>query len=51
MRLIGIEEHFLTPHVEQGWQAMDLAASDPSVAFHGGARAGGCWIWPESASR
>lgn len=37
MRLIGIEEHFLTPHVEQGWQAMDLAASDPSVAFHGGA--------------
>lgn len=36
MQLIGIEEHFLTPEVAQGWQDMGLAAQDPSVAFHGG---------------
>ncbi|MEX6506976.1 amidohydrolase family protein [Jiella sp. M17.18] len=36
MRLIGIEEHFLTPEVRDGWNAINLAASDPSAAFHSG---------------
>lgn len=36
MHLIGIEEHFLTPHVAAAWQAIGLAASDPSTAFHDG---------------
>lgn len=37
MKLIGIEEHFLTPEVLAAWHAIGLEASDPSVAFHGGA--------------
>jgi len=37
MKLIGIEEHFLTPEVHEAWNAICLATSDPSVAFHSGA--------------
>jgi uncharacterized protein len=37
MKLIGIEEHFLTAEVRDAWQALGLAAVDPSVAFHSGA--------------
>ncbi|WMJ70011.1 amidohydrolase family protein [Stenotrophomonas sp. 24(2023)] len=37
MPLIGIEEHFLTGAIRDAWTAAGLAASDPSVAFHGGA--------------
>jgi len=36
MTLIGIEEHFLIPDVQQAWDAIGLAASDPSVAIHSG---------------
>jgi len=36
MKLIGIEEHFLTPEVKDAWSAIGLDAADPSVAFHGG---------------
>lgn len=36
MQLIGIEEHFLTADVAQAWQAIGLAATDPSTAVHGG---------------
>ncbi|MGN8000064.1 amidohydrolase family protein [Sphingomonas sp. 22176] len=35
--LIGIEEHFLTPEVAAAWHAIGLEATDPSVAYHGGA--------------
>ncbi len=37
MKLIGIEEHFLTAEVREAWHAVGLEASDPSVAFHSGA--------------
>ncbi len=37
MKLIGIEEHFLTSDVRDAWNAIDLGATDPSVAFHSGA--------------
>ena len=36
MKLIGIEEHFLTSEVKDAWSAIGLEAADPSVAFHGG---------------
>lgn len=36
MKLIGIEEHFLTAEVRDAWQTLGLAAVDPSVAFHAG---------------
>ena len=36
MKLIGIEEHFLTPAVEQAWHAIGLEAIDPSVGYHQG---------------
>lgn len=36
MKLIGIEEHFLTPEVRDAWNAMDLGAIDPGAAFHSG---------------
>ncbi|GAN55699.1 amidohydrolase family protein [Tanticharoenia sakaeratensis] len=36
MKLIGIEEHFLTPEVKDAWSTIGLNAADPSVAFHGG---------------
>ncbi|MBI1218173.1 MAG: amidohydrolase family protein [Rhodobacteraceae bacterium] len=36
MKLIAIEEHFLTPEVCNAWTALGLAATDPSVAFHHG---------------
>ena len=34
MKLIAIEEHFLTAQVDDTWRAADLAGSDPSVAYH-----------------
>ena len=34
MKLIGIEEHFLTAEVSEAWHALGLEATDPSVAFH-----------------
>ncbi len=37
MKLIGVEEHFLTAEVHEAWRAIGLEASDPSVAFHSGA--------------
>lgn len=36
MKLIGIEEHFLTSEVRDAWRAIALDATDPSVAFHSG---------------
>ena len=36
MKLIGIEEHFLTPEVRDAWDTAGLAAVDPSVAVHSG---------------
>ncbi len=35
-RIIGVEEHFLTPEVRQAWARAGLDAVDPSVAFHSG---------------
>jgi predicted TIM-barrel fold metal-dependent hydrolase len=37
MKLIGIEEHFLTADVREAWDAINLGLTDPSVAFHSGA--------------
>ncbi|SHG93847.1 hypothetical protein SAMN02745157_0028 [Kaistia soli DSM 19436] len=37
MKLIGIEEHFLTEDIQDAWQAIALEATDPSVAFHANA--------------
>jgi len=37
MKLIGIEEHFITFAVRDAWNAIALEAIDPSVAFHAGA--------------
>ena len=34
MKLIGIEEHFLTADVRRAWEAVELAAADPSVTVH-----------------
>ena len=34
MKLIGIEEHYLTADVRAAWDAIGLAATDPSVAIH-----------------
>ena len=34
MKLIGIEEHYLTADVRAAWDAIGLAAADPSVAVH-----------------
>jgi hypothetical protein len=36
MKLIGIEEHYLTADVRNAWEAVGLAATDPSVAVHSG---------------
>ena len=36
MRLIGIEEHFITPAVRDAWNAIGLGARDPGAAFHDG---------------
>jgi hypothetical protein len=36
MKLIGIEEHFLTAEVRHAWTAMELEAVDPSVSLHSG---------------
>jgi uncharacterized protein len=36
MRLIGIEEHYLTADVRDAWEAIGLAATDPSVALRSG---------------
>ena len=37
MKLIGIEEHYLTADVRDAWDAIGLAATDPCVAVHTGA--------------
>ncbi len=37
MKLIGIEEHFLTAQVRDAWHAIELEAIDPSVGYHAGA--------------
>lgn len=37
MKLIGIEEHFITQEIKDAWHAARLAVNDPSVAFHAGA--------------
>lgn len=37
MKLIGIEEHFLTGEIRDAWHAIGLEAIDPSVAYHAGA--------------
>lgn len=37
MKLVGIEEHFLTAEIRQAWQTIGLDAVDPSIAFHSGA--------------
>jgi predicted TIM-barrel fold metal-dependent hydrolase len=36
VKLIGIEEHFLTAEIRQAWNAIGLNSVDPSVAFHSG---------------
>ena len=36
MKLIGIEEHFLTDELHQAWKAINLESTDPSMAFHSG---------------
>ncbi len=36
MKLIGIEEHYLTADVRDAWKAIGLAVTDPSVALHSG---------------
>ena len=36
MELIGIEEHYPTAEVRGAWDAIGLAATDPSVALHSG---------------
>jgi hypothetical protein len=37
IKLIGIEEHFLTAEVRDAWHAIVLEAVDPSVGYHAGA--------------
>jgi hypothetical protein len=36
VKLIGIEEHFLTDEIHRAWTAIGLEADDPSMAFHSG---------------
>lgn len=36
MRLIGVEEHFLTPDVRNAWHALGRAAADPGTTLHSG---------------
>jgi predicted TIM-barrel fold metal-dependent hydrolase len=36
MKLIGIEEHYLTAQVRDAWNAIGLEATDPSVGVHSG---------------
>jgi len=36
VKLIGIEEHFLTDEIHRAWNAIGLEAVDPSMAFHAG---------------
>ena len=36
MKLIGIEEHYLTAEVRDAWEVVGLAETDPSVAVHSG---------------
>jgi len=37
VKLIGVEEHFLTDETHRAWNAIGLEAVDPSMAFHSGA--------------
>ena len=36
MKLIGIEEHYLTADARDAWEAIGLGETDPSVAVHSG---------------
>jgi predicted TIM-barrel fold metal-dependent hydrolase len=36
VKLIGVEEHFLTDVIHRAWNAIGLEAVDPSMAFHSG---------------
>jgi predicted TIM-barrel fold metal-dependent hydrolase len=36
VKLIGVEEHFLTDEIHRAWDAIGLEAVDPSMAFHSG---------------
>lgn len=36
MKLIGIEEHYLTAEVHDAWDRIGLAATDPSAGIHSG---------------
>lgn len=36
MKLVGVEEHFLTDEIREAWNAISLEATDPSMAFHSG---------------
>lgn len=36
MEIIAIEEHYMTAEVQQAWNALNLAATDPCVAIHSG---------------
>ncbi|HEX5659784.1 MAG TPA: hypothetical protein VFX59_21465, partial [Polyangiales bacterium] len=36
MKLIGIEEHFVTREVLDAWTRAGLEATDPSVSLHSG---------------
>ncbi len=36
MKLIGIEENFLTDEIHRAWNAIGLEPINPSMAFHSG---------------
>jgi hypothetical protein len=36
VRVIGVEEHFLTDEIHRARKAIGLEAADPSMAFHSG---------------
>jgi hypothetical protein len=52
IKLIGIEEHFLTAGVRSAWEEMGLAATDPSAGIHSvEIERHVCLISPTSVSR
>jgi hypothetical protein len=48
--IFGIEEHHLTADVRDAWEAIRLAATDPSVDFHSGELDRPCSIYRQSGS-
>ncbi len=36
MKIVGIEEHFITNEVRKAWQSVALELSDLSIALHSG---------------